>query len=115
MTYHQDTGDEAILCQWCSMWERRICAGISVNEYDVLNNSCSKIMFFCSVCCPKVTLAKFSLELEDKTLLTLECENIRKAICNLSAKIENLLFIRKELEKSIKETIAMLSTIQPYS
>ena len=76
----------AILCQWCSMWEHRICAGVSVNEYDVLSNSCNKIMFFCSVCCPKVSLA---LKLEEK-LLTLECENIRKAISDLSAKIENL-------------------------
>ena len=113
VTCHQDAGDVAILCQWCSMWEHRICAGVSVNEYDVLSNSCNKIMFFCSVCCPKVSLA---LKLEDKnSFLTLECENIHKAISDLSAKIENLCSSEKELEKNIKETTTTLSTIQPYN
>ena len=57
VTCHQDVGDEAIICQWCSMWEHRICASVSVKEYDILSNSCNKIMFFCIVCCPKVPLA----------------------------------------------------------
>ena len=94
------------------MWEHRICAGVSVNEYDVLSNSCNKIMFFCSVCCPKVSLA---LKLEDKnSFLPLKCENIRKAISDLSAKIENLCLSEKELEKTFKETTTTISTIQPY-
>ena len=113
ITCHQDAGEEAILGQWCSTWEHRICAGISVNEYDVLSNSCNKIMFFCSVCCAKVSLA---LKLEDKnSFLRLECENIRKAISDLSAKIENLCSSEKELEKTIKETTTTLSTIQLYN
>ena len=29
ITCHQDAGDVAILCQWCSVWEHRICAGVS--------------------------------------------------------------------------------------
>ena len=61
---------------------------MSAKEYDILSNSCNKIMFFCTVCCLKVLLA---LKLEDKkSSLTLECENICKAISDLSAKIENL-------------------------
>ena len=106
-------GDEAILCQWCSMWEHRICASVSVKEYDVLTNSCNNIMYFCTVCSPKVPLA---LKLEDKSSsLTLECENIRKAISDLSTKIENLCSLEKELHKNIKETTTTLSSIQPYN
>ena len=55
-------GEETIFCQWCSMWEHRICAGVGVNECDVLSNCCNKIMFFRSVCCPKGPL---TLKLED--------------------------------------------------
>ena len=71
-------------------------------------------MFFCSVCCPKVSLA---LKLEDKSsFLTLECENIHKAISDLSAKLNRKsLFIRKRIGRTIKETTTTLSTIQPYN
>ena len=65
------------------------------------------------MCCPKVPLA---LKLENKSSsLTLECENIHKAISDLSAKIENLSSSEKELQKNIKETITTLSSIQPYN
>ena len=78
VTCHQDVGDEAILCQWCSMWEHRICTNVSVKEYDVPSNNCNKIMFFCTVCCPKVSLA---LKLEDRNSSpSLECENTCKTI-----------------------------------
>ena len=70
-------------------------------------------MFFCSVHCPKGPLA---LKLEDKnSSLTLECENIHKAISDLSAKIENLCSSEKQLQKNIKETTTTLSSIQPYN
>ena len=108
-------GDEAILCQWCSMWEHKIRASVSVKEYDILSNGCNNIMFFCTVCCPKVPLA---LKLEDKnSSLTLECHklfsDICKAISDLSIKIENLCSSEKELQKNIKETTTILSSIQP--
>ena len=82
---------------------------MSVKEYDVLRNSCNKIMFFCTVCCPKVPLA---LKLEDNSSLTLECDNIYKTISDLSVKISE-----KELQKNIKETTTtlVLSSIQPYN
>ena len=56
-------------------------------------------MFFCTVCCPQVPLA---LKLEGKnSFLTLECENIHKAISDLSAKIENFCSrIAKEHQKN---------------
>ena len=86
---------------------------MNVKEYDVLSKSCNKVMFFCSVRCPKMPLA---LKLEDKnSSLTLECKNIRKAISDLSAKIENLCSSEKELQKNIKETSTILSSIQPYN
>ena len=107
MTCHQDVRDEAILCHWCSMWEHRIYVSVSVKEYDILSNVCNKIMFFCNVCCPKVPLA---LKLKDKkSSLTLECENIHKAISDLSAKVENLCSSEKELQKNIKEITTTLS------
>ena len=46
-----------------------------------------------------------ALKLEDKnSSLTLECENMHKAISDLSAEIENLYSSKKELQKNIKET-----------
>ena len=44
VTSHQDVGDEATFCQWCSMWEYRICASVSVEHYDILSNSSNMIM-----------------------------------------------------------------------
>ena len=53
------------------------------------------------MCCPKDPLA---LKLEDKSFsLTLESENIHKAISDFSAKIENLCSSEKELQKNIQE------------
>ena len=64
------------------------------------------------MCYPKVPLA---LKLEDKSFfLTLKCENIRKAISNLSTKVENLRLSEKELQKNVQETTTTLSSIQPY-
>ena len=63
--------------------------------------------------CPKVPLA---LKLEDRnSSLTLECDNIHKAISDLYTKIENLCSSEKELQKNIKETTTTLSSIQPYN
>ena len=87
---NKDVGENAILCQWCNRWEHRVCANISVNEYDLLSNSCNKIMFFCSSCCPKVPLA---LKIDDLNCsVSSSYDNIHKAITELSTKIDNLLF-----------------------
>ena len=48
-----------------------------------------------------------ALKFEDKKL------NMRKAIFDLSAKIENLCSSEKELQKNIEETTTTLSSIQP--
>ena len=110
VTCHKDVGEDAILCQWCSKWEHRVCADLSTSEYDVLSNSSNKIMFFCSVCCPKVPLA---LKMEDRNPnLSFHFENIRKAIADLSTKIDNLNSSEKELQKNIRETTSALSTMR---
>ena len=57
----------SLLCECCSEWEHHSCSGISSELYDVLNNDpCPNIMFFCSICHPKVILAfKFFNEIQD--------------------------------------------------
>ena len=48
-------------------WEHWECAGISEEEYNVLDSASPNIMFFCCVCRPKVLLAlKFFNELQTK-------------------------------------------------
>ena len=60
--------EDSIECESCLKWEHRVCAGISKEEYEVLSGDLStNIMFFCSVCRPKVKLAlKFFNEIEEK-------------------------------------------------
>ena len=60
--------EDSIECESCLKWEHRVCAGISKEEYEVLSSDLSaNIMFFCSVCRPKVKLAlKFFNEIEEK-------------------------------------------------
>ena len=82
VTCSKDAGDKAILCQWCEKWEHRACAGISVDEYKILSTSSNTIMFFCSVCCPKVSMA---LKREDRFGIT------QNAINGLSTKIDECL------------------------
>ena len=42
----------------CLKWEHHTCAGISKEEYEVISGDLStNIMFFCSMCRPKVRLA----------------------------------------------------------
>ena len=92
-------------------WEHRVCANISVNEYDLLSNSCNKIMFFYSSCCPKVPLA---LKIDDlNRSVSSSYDNIHKAITELSTKIDNLNSSESQLQKSIAKTsTAALSTVQ---
>lgn len=60
--------EDSIECESCLKWEHRVCAGISKEEYEVLSGDLStNIMFFCSICRPKVKLAlKFFNDIEEK-------------------------------------------------
>ena len=48
---------ESIECEMCFKWEHRACASITSEEYNLLSKSSSNIMFFCTHCRPKVTVA----------------------------------------------------------
>ena len=83
--------------------------GVSAKEYDLLSNSCSKIVFFCSLCCPKVPLV---LKIDDANhSVSSNYEILHEAITDLSTEIKNLKSSDNELQKNIKETTAALSTI----
>ena len=54
---------DCVECDWCGNWQHGDCASLSSNEIVVLadlwehQSNKSNVMFFCSVCKPKVTLA----------------------------------------------------------
>ena len=48
---------ESIECEMCFRWEHRACANITSEEYNLLSKGSSNIMFFCTHCRPKVTVA----------------------------------------------------------
>ena len=60
--------EDSIKCESCLKWEHRVCAGISKEEHEILSGDLStNIMFFCSICRPKVKLAlKFFNDIEEK-------------------------------------------------
>jgi len=63
----KDASKDSIECECCFNWVHRECAGLSIEEFQVLGNSSSNIMFFCNTCQPKATIAlKFFNEIEDK-------------------------------------------------
>ena len=115
VTYHQDVGDEAILCQRCSMQEYRICASVSVKEYDILSNNCNKIMF--SALCAVLKCHYIALKLEDKnSSLTLEWENIHKAIPDYPLKQKISVHQKKNCKRTSKKLqLHTLSSMQPYN
>jgi len=54
VTCSNNAGKENLKCKFCS---NKACAGISVEEFEVLGKTPSCIMFFCSICHPKASLA----------------------------------------------------------
>lgn len=58
---------DSIHCEYCHEWKHYQCAGISKNTYKMLGNSGPNVMFFCTICQPKLTLTlKFINDIEDK-------------------------------------------------
>ena len=114
VTYHQDVGDEAILCWWSSMWENRIYASVNVKEYDILSNSCNKIVF-CTVCCPKVPL--YSIEIRRQKLFSDSrmWEDTQNNFWFIRWNRKSL-FIRKNCKRTSKKLQQhTLSSMQPYN
>ena len=95
--------ENGILCECCYQWEHFKCVGISDEEYNILGNSSPSIMFFCTVCRPKATMAlKFFNDLQDQ-------QNILNAKV---AKLENELGELNNCLKSHKETSSVPKNIQ---
>ena len=105
-TCNKDVGEEAVLCH---KWEHRVCADISTSEYKILTNSSKKIMFFCSLCHHKVPLA---LKLGDKdSSLSSNYEVLRKAINDLSIKIDKLNSSENDLQRHISTASQQLLNV----
>ena len=49
--------DDGVECQWCEKWEHKVCAKLGDDEYKILSDSSPHIIFFCSLCFPKVPSA----------------------------------------------------------
>ena len=80
-------------CESCLKWEHRACADISEEEYEVISGDLStNIMFFCSVCRPKVRLAlKFFNDIEEKQKLISESvKQLEEELKALNTKISQL-------------------------
>lgn len=91
ITCKKNAGEDSIECECCFKWEHRACAGVSKEEYEVLTDSSPNIMFFCSGCRPRVTIAlKIFNDIEHK----------QKA---LDDKV-------KQLEEKLNSTFSSLST-----
>ena len=67
ITCSKQVKERGIECECCFKWEHQDCAGISDDEYTIISDPSPNIMFFCTVCRPKVGLAlKFFNEIEAK-------------------------------------------------
>ena len=49
--------EDALECIWCERWEHSKCIKISIDQYSVLSNLPSNIVFFCSQCVFKLPSA----------------------------------------------------------
>ena len=89
VTCNKEAKQDAIECQWCRKWEHRVCAGINLNEYNMLSNSCKKIMFFCTLCFSKVP---FALRVESEALAkSQELENFNTRLEAVEEKLTKAL------------------------
>jgi len=50
--------DNGILCEFRYQWQHHECANISKDAYNILCDSPPNIMFFCTLCQPKITVAQ---------------------------------------------------------
>ena len=57
VTCSKSVNEEDVECQWCFNWEHKGCAGLTQSEYNFLSKSPGKVMFYCSLCHPKVSTA----------------------------------------------------------
>ena len=68
---------DSIQCEYCHELEHYQRAGIS---YKMLGNSCPNVMFFCTICQPKLTLTlKFVNDIEDRFLARFICNDYSRS------------------------------------
>jgi len=96
ITCSQDVEENGVECNWCLRWEHCECAGISSNEYTVLSNSSSKIMFFCSICYTKVP---FALKVKDEA--TNNHETLQKSLESINSNLSKLHSNVSEVAKNL--------------
>ena len=66
-TCNKPANKDSIEYELCHKWEHYQCAEITKNAYKVLGNSTPNIMFFCTVCQPRLVLTlRFINEIEDR-------------------------------------------------
>ena len=100
VTCSKDVKQDAIECFWCRKWEHRVCANISINEYNMLSNSSKKIMFFCTLCFSKVP---FALRIESEaTAKSQESENLKS---RMEAVEEKLTEVLKEFKVPVQQKV----------
>ena len=86
----KSTGKEyGVQCDWCDVWQHGKCAGVSKEEYDVLQRV-QGCKWFCQKC--EVSCEKFKLVFEEICVVKSQSEKVM-------IEIEEL---RKEVEKSKK-------------
>ena len=114
--------EDSIECKSCLKWEHRVCTGISKEEYEVLSGDLSaNIMFFCSVCRPKVKLAlKFFNEIEEKQISMGErVKQLEEELKSLVTKISqlsnqsNTLNVSSIVNQNDKPAVAVESLSKP--
>ena len=68
-----------------------MCAGISEDEYEIIGDPSPNIMFFCSICRPKVSMAlKFFNEIEQKQKsLDNKVKQLEEKITSLTSSVAN--------------------------
>ena len=93
VTCGNDIEENGVECQWCCCWEHRECANLSIDEYNMLTTSSSKIMFFCTLCYSKVPFALKVKQESNHSYDALEArlKNIEKQLVESLQKYESCL------------------------
>jgi len=115
--------DDCIACDWCSSWEHRSCANISLSHLEVLAGENENIVFFCSHCLPEVpnaltlyqTYSKLDTEFAAK-FQSME-NQLHKGVgqqvvkCFEAANVAGLEDVCKKLQKSVTELESKIANL----
>ena len=67
VTCSEPTVEDALQCVWCERWEHSKCVKISADQYLVLSDISSNIVFFCSQCLFKLPNALMTFGKSNET------------------------------------------------